>query len=163
MLTIKRLLSLADRLSELERTAASVKQGQGSVPAFKAGTESEQHSTTSSGKQKEASAIDSPPVVGRQAVSGSATPATLNHQTSEAMVFLQRELESNKELSQDRYTVLESAHRLVDQISSTANLPRSDRLDGSELGVEPLAEFPPELCYMLTMGKSISSEQNRCL
>ncbi|KAJ5118632.1 uncharacterized protein N7443_007562 [Penicillium atrosanguineum] len=148
------------RLSELERTAASVTQSQGSIPAFKAGTESDQHSTTSSGKQKEASAIDSPSVVGGQAVSGSVTPDALNHATSEAKVFLQRELESNKELSLDRYTVLESAHRLVDQISSTANLPRSDRHDGSELDVEPLAEFPPELCYMLTMGPTL---ENMCL
>ncbi|KAJ5668036.1 uncharacterized protein N7477_006606, partial [Penicillium maclennaniae] len=156
-----RLLSLADRLSELERTAASVQQCQGSVPAFKAGTESDQYSTTSSAKQKEAIARDSSNAVGRPAVSESATPAALNHQTSEAKVFLQQEPESNKELFQDRYTVLESAHRLVDQISSTANLPRSDRFDRAGLDVEPLAEFQPELCYMLTMGELISTPQKQ--
>lgn len=139
----------------------SVQQCQGSVPTFKAGTENGQHSATSIGKHIEGSASDSPGIVSRQAVSGAATPDASSHQTSEAKVFLQRELESNKELPQDRYAVLESAHRLVDQISSTANLPRSNRLDGSELDAGPWPpRFPPELCYFLTMGKFVSLEQN---
>lgn len=145
---------MADRLSELKRSAASLQQSHGSLSTFAAGTESDQHSTTSSEKHVEASNND-PHVVGRQVVSGPAIPDASNHQTSEARVFLQRELESNNELPRDRYTVLESAIQLVDQISSTANLPaRSDYLDGSEHDTEPLpAEFPPELCYMMTMGK----------
>jgi hypothetical protein len=137
-----------------------VQQCQGSIPTFKAGTESGEHSATSIGKHIEGSASDSTGIVSRQAVSGSATPDASNHQTSEAKVFLQRELESNKELPQDRYAVLESAHRLVDQISSTANLPRSNRLDGSELDAEPWPpKFSPELCYFLTMGKFVSLKQ----
>ncbi|KAF9891413.1 hypothetical protein FE257_004269 [Aspergillus nanangensis] len=135
------------RLAALERAAATSPGD--SIPATRA----------SPMRDAVAQAASASENTDGRGIAGSFRPATnalrdgLTQQTSEGTRFLQRELESNVLIGQDRSAVLRRAIDFVSRISNSGDFSSTtevsnSRTTGSE--TEP-HKFPPELLYMMTM------------
>ncbi|GIC92419.1 fungal specific transcription factor domain-containing protein [Aspergillus udagawae] len=144
------------RLLALERATATLQSDPG--PATDGGPF---HDTVAqAATQRESTDATNAGLYGRQSsnTGGSRQPTTalkdgLTQQTSEGARFLQRELESNVMMGQDRSVVLRRAIDFVSRISNSGDLSSvtstfKSGTTGSD--AEP-HKFPPELLYMMTI------------
>ncbi|GFF30927.1 hypothetical protein IFM46972_03067 [Aspergillus udagawae] len=151
-----RISSLNRRLLALERATATLQSDPG--PATDGGPF---HDTVAqAATERESTDATNTGLYGRQSsnTGGSRQPTTalkdgLTQQTSEGARFLQRELESNVTMGQDRSVVLRRAIDFVSRISNSGDLSSvtstfKSGTTGSD--AEP-HKFPPELLYMMTI------------
>lgn len=82
-----------------------------------------------------------------------ATPDESAHRATEAHHFIQRELDENSHVAQDRVGVLHTALELVQQMSrpspSSSHFELDDAITEEATGSNP---SPPELLYMMLPG-----------
>lgn len=157
---------LADRLSKLEQSTATLSRLRGSADPSTRGTiRRDELDTTSPEKEMNTDTNDTAPDNwlnnSQRTETQNLDPVTTTprdcstHQTSEAMHFLHRELESSVTLEEERYAVLNRAVKFVDRISNAENLSyTSNCLKIAEVDSSFKPErFSSELLYMLTSGK----------
>ncbi|PIG84501.1 hypothetical protein AARAC_009922 [Aspergillus arachidicola] len=150
------LSSLRRRLLALEKTAA----GLPGAPALATNSGPIHNAVATGASEGESTDASTTGHAGPQSsISGSVRPAitplkdSLTQQTSEGSRLLQRELESNVMIGQDRSVVLKRAIDFVSRISNSGDLSSTTGIfQPSTTGgdAEPHI-FPPELLYMMTM------------